>query len=179
MEAVLNFGVPQICVTSFNSSNGDDSIAPPIIMMFDNADQCAFLRDQVIIGSTNMVHLNIDQSTNGKILAAVYLESYRQDGFIFTPQEMEFFRQISVSDTPPYHDYKTRLTRVIFGGGFQIDRVVVDKIQENLKMFGHLELTIGFSNGGNADIHSNDELPFLEFDEYTTVPNSEFVDSVL
>lgn len=179
MEAVLSFGVPQICVTRYsNNGREDNSIIPPIILVLNNFDYCNFLRDQVASISTNIVHLNIDRSEKGQVMAAIFLESYRQEGFIFTPEEMEIFRQISGAKQPPFHDYKTPITRVIVGADFPIEMDIANSVEDNLKRFGHLELTFGYNENGNGDILSSDEFPFFEFEEYSTVSNDDFVSSV-
>ncbi len=179
MAAVLHFGVPFICVTRYSHNGHEDgSIIPPIILVLDNIDHCLFIRDQVAFGSTNIVHFNIDESRNGDAMAAVFLESYRRDGFIFTPAEMEIFRQISRAKIAPFHDYKTPITRVVIGADFPMERDVANSVEDNLKRFGHLELTFGYIAGASGEIHSSDELPFFEFKDYTTFHNGDFVSSV-
>lgn len=177
-HAVMNFGVPQIFISRYCDSD-DNASAMPILFMCHNSQQCDFLNSQIIDGSTNMVHLNIDLSITRKAQIAIYLESYRQDGFIFTADDLEIIRQISNAETAPYLDYSIPLTSVIIGSVFDVESELAESLISNREDVGHFELTAGFMEDASSKFLSSEQPSFLRFSDYSTISSNEFVGLVL
>ncbi|XOU93916.1 MAG: hypothetical protein ACNFW9_03645 [Candidatus Kerfeldbacteria bacterium] len=177
-HAVMNFGVPQIFISRYCDTD-DSSLAMPILLMCNDSQQCDFLNSQIITGSTNMVHLNIDLSVPRCAQIAIYLECFRKEGFLFTPADLEIIRCISNAETAPYLDYSIPLTSVIIGAVFDTESELAESLIDNRENVGHFELTAGFMEDASSKFLSSDQPSFLRFSEYSTISSNEFVGSVL